>query len=100
MLDCFTKDVRFCIENFGFCRSFLTDISKAWDLEANNAAWKRSTALMRAGEPDEVVGAALYFASKASSFTTGSVLGVTGGSGGGGSGSADPAASANVKARM
>jgi NAD(P)-dependent dehydrogenase (short-subunit alcohol dehydrogenase family) len=35
--------------------------------------------LQRAGAPDEVVGAALYFASEASSFTTGSVLRVDGG---------------------
>ena len=35
--------------------------------------------LRRAGESDEIVGAALYFASDASSFTTGTVLAVDGG---------------------
>ena len=39
---------------------FLTDIAKAWDLPAMTASWKRTSALMRAGEADEVVGAALY----------------------------------------
>lgn len=57
---------------------FLTDISKAWDMEAFNARAKRM-ALGRGGEPEEIVGAALYFASAASSFTTGSVLQVDGG---------------------
>jgi NAD(P)-dependent dehydrogenase (short-subunit alcohol dehydrogenase family) len=36
-------------------------------------------ALKRVGEPDEVVGAALYFASAASSYTTGSCLTIDGG---------------------
>jgi NAD(P)-dependent dehydrogenase (short-subunit alcohol dehydrogenase family) len=36
-------------------------------------------ALGRGGEPEEIVGAALYFASAASSFTTGAVLGIHGG---------------------
>ena len=35
--------------------------------------------LARGGEPDEVVGAALYFASAASSYTTGSILKIDGG---------------------
>jgi NAD(P)-dependent dehydrogenase (short-subunit alcohol dehydrogenase family) len=52
---------------------FLTDISKAWDLAAFNER-AQGFALKRGGEPTEVVGAALYFASAASSFCTGAVL--------------------------
>eukprot|EP00413_Alexandrium_margalefii_P024497 CAMPEP_0204572634 /NCGR_PEP_ID=MMETSP0661-20131031/39574_1 /ASSEMBLY_ACC=CAM_ASM_000606 /TAXON_ID=109239 /ORGANISM="Alexandrium margalefi, Strain AMGDE01CS-322" /LENGTH=294 /DNA_ID=CAMNT_0051580999 /DNA_START=60 /DNA_END=944 /DNA_ORIENTATION=+ len=63
---------------------FLTDISKAWDLQSNARGWRRQGALMRAGRADEVVGAALYFASNASSFTTGAILEVTGMAGGNG----------------
>jgi NAD(P)-dependent dehydrogenase (short-subunit alcohol dehydrogenase family) len=58
---------------------FLTDISKAWDLEAFNARARTTMAMKRGGEPQEVVGAALYFASAASSFTTGAILRVDGG---------------------
>ena len=52
---------------------FLTDISKAWDLDAF-AERAQAFAMKRGGEPEEVVGAALYFASGASSFCTGAVL--------------------------
>lgn len=58
---------------------FLTDISKAWDMEAFNARAQSRIALQRGGQAHEIVGAALYFASDASSFTTGSVLRVDGG---------------------
>jgi NAD(P)-dependent dehydrogenase (short-subunit alcohol dehydrogenase family) len=58
---------------------FLTDISKAWNVDAVLKALKGSAALQRAGQPEEIVGAALYFASDASSFTTGAVLPVCGG---------------------
>ena len=58
---------------------FLTDISKAWDVDAFQERARREMALGRAGEPEEVVGAALYFASRASTFTTGAVLSVHGG---------------------
>ncbi|HMK10518.1 MAG TPA: glucose 1-dehydrogenase [Acidimicrobiales bacterium] len=59
---------------------FLTDISKAWDLEAFKQRAELTMPLRRGGEPHEVVGAALYFASDASSFTTGAILRVDGGS--------------------
>ena len=58
---------------------FLTDISKAWDLESFAKTAQTGFALQRGGEPDEIVGAALYFASAASSFTTGALLNVDGG---------------------
>jgi NAD(P)-dependent dehydrogenase (short-subunit alcohol dehydrogenase family) len=57
---------------------FLTDISDAWDLDAVNER-QQGYALRRCGNPDEIVGAALYFASEASSFSTGAVLQVDGG---------------------
>ena len=56
---------------------FLTDISDAWS-DATHESLKHLP-LGRGGQPDEVVGAALYFASEASSFTTGSVLKIDGG---------------------
>lgn len=59
---------------------FLTDIAKAWDMDAFNARAATSILLRRGGEADEIVGAALYFASGASSFTTGAQLVVSGGS--------------------
>lgn len=58
---------------------FLTDIAKAWDMEAFAKRAATSMALRRGGEANEIVGAALYFASAASSFTTGAVLRVDGG---------------------
>jgi NAD(P)-dependent dehydrogenase (short-subunit alcohol dehydrogenase family) len=57
---------------------FLTDISKAWS-EAMLDSMRRHLPMGRAGEPNEIVGAALYFASDASSFTTGAVLKIDGG---------------------
>ena len=58
---------------------FLTDISKAWDLDAFERSAKAGFALGRGGEPDEIVGTALYLASDASSYTTGAVIDVDGG---------------------
>jgi NAD(P)-dependent dehydrogenase (short-subunit alcohol dehydrogenase family) len=58
---------------------FLTDISKAWDMERAAKGFERSIALQRAGKPEEIIGAALYFASDASSYTTGTILPIDGG---------------------
>ena len=58
---------------------FLTDISKAWDLQAFERQAKHNIPLQRGGQPREVVGAALYLASDASSYTTGSVIKIDGG---------------------
>ena len=57
---------------------FLTDISKAWDMATFNEHAKTAYALGRGGQPHEIVGAALYFASEASSYTTGALLDVDG----------------------
>jgi len=57
---------------------FLTDISKAWPPQVEAILASRA-ALGRAGRPEEIVGAALYLASDASSFTTGAVIRVDGG---------------------
>ncbi len=53
---------------------FLTDISKAWDMEAFEKSVKTGAALQRGGRPDEIIGTALYLASDASSFLTGAVI--------------------------
>ncbi|WP_281176375.1 SDR family NAD(P)-dependent oxidoreductase [Pseudonocardia acaciae] len=57
---------------------FRTDISKAWSAETF-ARYEQNLALGRCGEPEEIVGAALYFAGEASSFCTGAVLRLDGG---------------------
>lgn len=58
---------------------FLTDISKAWDMEAFNQRAETTIPMKRGGQPDEIVGAALYLASDTASFTTGAILAVDGG---------------------
>jgi NAD(P)-dependent dehydrogenase (short-subunit alcohol dehydrogenase family) len=60
------------------CGTFSTDIAKAWSGEFVDAIGAQ-TALGRVGEPSEIIGAAMYFASDASSYTTGSILRVDGG---------------------
>jgi NAD(P)-dependent dehydrogenase (short-subunit alcohol dehydrogenase family) len=57
---------------------FLTDISKAWTPEMQRGL-ERAVPLGRGGEAREIVGAALYLASDASSFTTGAILKIDGG---------------------
>jgi NAD(P)-dependent dehydrogenase (short-subunit alcohol dehydrogenase family) len=49
-------------------------------MAAFERAAAESIALERGGRPEETVGAALYFASDASSFCTGSILRLDGGS--------------------
>jgi NAD(P)-dependent dehydrogenase (short-subunit alcohol dehydrogenase family) len=57
----------------------MTDISKAWDLDAFHKMAKVRIPLQRGGEPHEIVGTALYLASDASSYTTGAIIRVDGG---------------------
>jgi NAD(P)-dependent dehydrogenase (short-subunit alcohol dehydrogenase family) len=62
------------------CGPFHTDISKGWSRTPDYTARAKETfPLQRAGEAEEVAGAALYFASPASSFTTGAILTIDGG---------------------
>ncbi|BBX19775.1 short-chain dehydrogenase [Mycolicibacterium duvalii] len=56
---------------------FLTDISKAWTFDTDKAFG--GSALQRAGQPREIVGAALFLMSDASSFTSGSIVRADGG---------------------
>jgi NAD(P)-dependent dehydrogenase (short-subunit alcohol dehydrogenase family) len=55
---------------------FLTDISKAWTPDKRETA---ENALGRPGRPEEIITAALFLASPASSFTNGAIVRVDGG---------------------
>jgi NAD(P)-dependent dehydrogenase (short-subunit alcohol dehydrogenase family) len=55
---------------------FLTDIADHWPAEERE---RSRSAIGRPGRPDEIVTTALYLASPASSFTTGSLIRVDGG---------------------
>jgi NAD(P)-dependent dehydrogenase (short-subunit alcohol dehydrogenase family) len=58
---------------------FLTDVSKSWNIEQAAHSPFASLTLQRAGNPAEIVGGALFLASDASSFTTGSIVRADGG---------------------
>jgi NAD(P)-dependent dehydrogenase (short-subunit alcohol dehydrogenase family) len=58
--------------------TMFTDVAKSWDMDAFDVSIKR-IALQRGGQPPEIVGAALYLASDASSYTTGATIRVDGG---------------------
>jgi NAD(P)-dependent dehydrogenase (short-subunit alcohol dehydrogenase family) len=57
---------------------FLTTIARAWDMDLF-AERARTFPMRRAGQSEEIVGAALYLASDASTYTTGSIMVVDGG---------------------
>jgi NAD(P)-dependent dehydrogenase (short-subunit alcohol dehydrogenase family) len=58
---------------------FLTDVAKSWDHDAFADRARETMALQRAGQPQEVVGAAVFLASNAASYCTGAVLRLDGG---------------------
>jgi NAD(P)-dependent dehydrogenase (short-subunit alcohol dehydrogenase family) len=62
------------------CGMFRTDIAKAWgDPAAVDAMARKRIAVGRIGEPDDIVGAALYLATDASAYCTGATIRLDGG---------------------
>ncbi|OBJ46443.1 short-chain dehydrogenase [Mycolicibacterium mucogenicum] len=60
------------------CGPFLTDVAAAWSPEVKKEASQR-VALGRCGEANDIVGAALFFATPASTYCTGTILRLDGG---------------------
>ncbi|OUS88556.1 SDR family NAD(P)-dependent oxidoreductase [Rhodococcus sp. NCIMB 12038] len=60
------------------CGPFLTDISAAWT-EEMRVQFDAQAALRRCGNPDEIVGAALYLTGESAAFCTGATLRLDGG---------------------
>lgn len=58
--------------------AFRTEVSKHWT-PAVEAGLADAPVMRRVGQPDEIIGAVLYLASDASSYTTGSLMQVDGG---------------------
>lgn len=58
---------------------FRTDVVSGWDPQAFEQVMRRRVPMQRAGEPDEIVAAVLYLVSDASSYTTGAVIKIDGG---------------------
>jgi NAD(P)-dependent dehydrogenase (short-subunit alcohol dehydrogenase family) len=62
------------------CGPFRTDIAKAWgDLSVMDERAKLTMPLGRIGEPEDIVGTALYLASDASAYCTGTTIRLDGG---------------------
>jgi NAD(P)-dependent dehydrogenase (short-subunit alcohol dehydrogenase family) len=62
------------------CGPFRTDISKAWgDISRMEEMARARMPLGRIGEPEDVVGTALFLASDASAYCTGTTIGLDGG---------------------
>jgi NAD(P)-dependent dehydrogenase (short-subunit alcohol dehydrogenase family) len=58
---------------------FATDVSASWDTDAVGRRVEQQVPLGRIGEPEELVGAALYLLGPSASYTTGAILQVDGG---------------------
>ena len=62
------------------CGMFRTDIAKAWgDPAAVDAMARQRIAVGRIGEPNDIVGAAMYLATDASAYCTGATIRLDGG---------------------